>query len=219
MSKGRRFTASLEVPSSRGGSPATISAPILINSPGPLMRNPASYAGINSSDHHHHHRSKRRSPSDSAIPAPAIVMASSAAASVYLPLLAALSSESADKPAEKQSQAADLSELKAEVARLQEREAALSHKLTLEKEQRVKAEQLVEVERMACLELKHRLHLEGKQGDEDGRKGSASEEAEDDIDFTKLNDDVSDILNVSSLITLELVNHLKPHFQRDAIIQ
>ena len=199
MSKARRFTASLEVPS-RGSPPTTISAPILITSPGPLMKNPAGYAGINIDSS----KKRARSPSDGAIPAPAIVMASSAAASMSLPMVS-VSGELSDQqqpqqgptPAEKQTPSSpDLLELKAEVARLQDREAALSHMLSLEKEQRVKAEQLVEVERMACLELKHRLHLETKEKD-DGHQNASEEVDGADVDFAKLSDDVSDMLQVS----------------------
>lgn len=51
----------------------------------------------------------------------------------------------------------DSFELRAEVVSLQEKEATLLHILSLEKERRVQAEQLVEVEKMACLELSHRL--------------------------------------------------------------
>lgn len=186
MSKGRRFTASLEVPSMRH-SPTSISTPVLVNSSGHLVKNPDN--------------SKKRSPSESAIPAPPIVMASSnsgGSASRYAPIT--ILTETAEKSAENASRVAEMADLKEEIARLQDREAALSHMLSLEKEQRVKAEQLVEVERMACLELKHRLHTEGKRGGgEEGRRrdSTKNEEDEDDVDFAKLNNDVTDMLNVS----------------------
>lgn len=48
-------------------------------------------------------------------------------------------------------------ELREELERLREREVHLSHLLSLEKEQRVRAEQLVEVERLACLQLQCKL--------------------------------------------------------------
>ena len=47
--------------------------------------------------------------------------------------------------------------LRSELARLQERESTLTHLLNLEKEKRVRAEHLVEVEYQACFELSHRL--------------------------------------------------------------
>ena len=50
-----------------------------------------------------------------------------------------------------------------EVTRLQEKEKTLLQMLKLEREKRVRAEQLVEVEMMACHELEHRLHLEVKK--------------------------------------------------------
>ena len=54
------------------------------------------------------------------------------------------------------------SDLRRELTRLQEREALLTHLLCLEREKRVKAEQLVEVEHLACLELGQRLGRERK---------------------------------------------------------
>lgn len=54
------------------------------------------------------------------------------------------------------------SDLRQELARLQDREALLTHLLLLEREKRVRAEQLVEVEHLACLELGHRLERERK---------------------------------------------------------
>lgn len=61
------------------------------------------------------------------------------------------------------SSSTEMVELQKELSRLQEREHSLSHKLALEREQRVRAEQLVEVERLAFHELKYRLHLEEKK--------------------------------------------------------
>ena len=52
------------------------------------------------------------------------------------------------------------SDLRRELTRLQEREALLTHLLCLEREKRVKAEQLVEAEHLACLELGERLGRE-----------------------------------------------------------
>jgi hypothetical protein len=54
------------------------------------------------------------------------------------------------------------SDLRRELTRLQEREALLTHLLCLEREKRVKAEQLVEAEHLACLELGQRLGRERK---------------------------------------------------------
>ena len=54
------------------------------------------------------------------------------------------------------------SDLRQELVRLQDREALLTHLLLLEREKRVRAEQLVEVEHLACLELGHRLTRERK---------------------------------------------------------
>lgn len=81
----------------------------------------------------------------------------------------------------RRSSSSDSFELRAELARMQEREAALAHILCLEKEQRVKAERIVEVERMACLELKHRLRLREKGCDrrkaqEEGISANSSNE-------------------------------------------
>ena len=53
-------------------------------------------------------------------------------------------------------------DLRQELDRLQKREALLTHLLCLEREKRVKAEQLVEVEHQACLELGYRLGRERK---------------------------------------------------------
>ena len=53
-------------------------------------------------------------------------------------------------------------DLRRELTRLQEREALLTHLLCLEREKRVKAEQLVEAEHLACLELGQRLGRERK---------------------------------------------------------
>lgn len=47
--------------------------------------------------------------------------------------------------------------LRSELTRLQERESTLTHLLNLEKEKRVRAEHLAEVEHQACFELSHRL--------------------------------------------------------------
>ena len=47
--------------------------------------------------------------------------------------------------------------LRSELARLQDREATLTHLLNLEREKRVRAEHLFEVERLACFELGHKL--------------------------------------------------------------
>ncbi len=47
--------------------------------------------------------------------------------------------------------------LRSELTRLQDREATLSHLLTLERERRVRAEHLFEVERLACFQLGHQL--------------------------------------------------------------
>lgn len=64
---------------------------------------------------------------------------------------------------------------KAELSRLKAREAVLVQMLEREKEHRVKAEQLVEVERIACLELKLHLHKEKKRnGEEELDKFSCS---------------------------------------------
>lgn len=52
--------------------------------------------------------------------------------------------------------------LRSELARLQERESTLTHLLNLEKEKRVRAEHLVEVEHQACFELSHRLAQQRK---------------------------------------------------------
>lgn len=81
----------------------------------------------------------------------------------------------------RRSSSSDSFELRAELARMQEREAALAHILCLEKEHRVKAERIVEVERMACLELKHRLRLQEKGCDprkaqEEGISANSSNE-------------------------------------------
>ena len=56
---------------------------------------------------------------------------------------------------------------KAELTRLKAREAILVQMLEREKEHRVKAEQLVEVEKIACLELKLHLHREKKKSGEE----------------------------------------------------
>ncbi len=47
--------------------------------------------------------------------------------------------------------------LRSELTRLKDREATLSHLLTLERERRVRAEHLCEVERLACFHLGHQL--------------------------------------------------------------
>lgn len=47
--------------------------------------------------------------------------------------------------------------LRSELNRLQDREATLSHLLVLERERRVRAEHLFEVERLACFHLGHQL--------------------------------------------------------------
>ncbi len=47
--------------------------------------------------------------------------------------------------------------LRSELTRLQDREATLSHLLILERERRVRAEHLFEVERLACFQLGHQL--------------------------------------------------------------
>lgn len=162
------------------------------------MRSPAGYAGITTTEQ----SSKKRSPSDGAIPAPPIVVASSGGGSVPLPIpVGSQGPDYADRrspSAERQASSVNLLEIKEEVVRLQEREAALSHMLSLEKEQRVKAEQLVEMERMACLELKHRLHLQTK-GEE--------VETDDDIDFDKLSDDIPNVSTQNELY--RMVCHLK----------
>lgn len=54
-------------------------------------------------------------------------------------------------------------DLRRELSRLQEREALLTHLLSLEREKRVKAEQLIEAEHQACLELGQRLGRERKK--------------------------------------------------------
>ena len=64
--------------------------------------------------------------------------------------------DTAKKP-EKKKEDEKILKLKDELARLQEQETVLSHLLSLEKEQRVRAEQLVEQERLACLGWRHRL--------------------------------------------------------------
>lgn len=51
-------------------------------------------------------------------------------------------------------------ELRQELARLQEREAELTHLLQLERERRVRAEQDSEIEKQACLELGQLLSRE-----------------------------------------------------------
>lgn len=56
-------------------------------------------------------------------------------------------------------------DLRRELTRLQEREALLTHLLCLEREKRVKAEQLVEAEHLACLELGQRLGRERKMAE------------------------------------------------------
>lgn len=47
--------------------------------------------------------------------------------------------------------------LRSELARLQDRETTLSQLLSLERERRVRAEHLFEVERLACFQLGHQL--------------------------------------------------------------
>lgn len=48
------------------------------------------------------------------------------------------------------------------LARLQDREHTLTHLLSLERERRIQAEQLAEIEHQACLELGHKLSRERK---------------------------------------------------------
>ena len=55
---------------------------------------------------------------------------------------------------------AKLEELQKEIQRLKENECSLSKKLALEREHRVRAEQLVEVERLAFHKVQFRLYLE-----------------------------------------------------------
>lgn len=75
----------------------------------------------------------------------------------------------ADRPA-----SIDSPELKAELARLQEKEATLSHMLVLEKDRRIQAEQLMEVQKLACLEMKHQLDQQRKR--REGSRESVDEE-------------------------------------------
>lgn len=96
----------------------------------------------------------------------------------------------------------ELEELQKELSRLQEKEASLSQKLTLEREHRVRAEQLVEVERLAFHELKYRLHLEERKHRYDERKEAGKDEEgevrdliDGGVDFTDA--DISEGLTVS----------------------
>lgn len=82
-------------------------------------------------------------------------------------------------PLESQQEAAAT---KAELTRMKAKESVLMQMLDREKEYRVKADQLVEVEKIACLELKLQLHREKKRsGEEEIGKISLSFEDEEDV--------------------------------------
>ncbi len=76
----------------------------------------------------------------------------------------------------------DSIELQEEMTRLQERESSLLHMLSLEREHRVKAEQLVEVEKMACYEMKRRLDTEERRKGEGKGRGEVDDDVVDDVD-------------------------------------
>lgn len=58
-------------------------------------------------------------------------------------------------------------EMKAELTRLQAKEVVLLKMLNQEREHKFRAEQLVEAEKLVCLELKHRLKIEQKKNCEE----------------------------------------------------
>lgn len=64
-------------------------------------------------------------------------------------------------------EAPEMAAAKAELTRMKAKEAVLMQMLDREKEHRIRAEQLVEVEKIACLELKLQLHLEKKKSGEE----------------------------------------------------
>ena len=71
------------------------------------------------------------------------------------------------------------SDIRSELARLQERETLLTHLLQLERERRVQAEQLVEVELQACLKLSQQLERERRVTACNEREGVCSTEDSD----------------------------------------
>ena len=81
------------------------------------------------------------------------------------------------------------SDLRRELTRLQERESLLAHLLCLEREKRVKAEQLVEVEHQACLELGQRLGRERKLVAAVKKRGTQLGERVEEDEPTKSKDD------------------------------
>ena len=89
------------------------------------------------------------------------------------------------------SPSSDYSNLREELARLQEKEASLTHMLSLERDRRVKAEQLVEVGKMACFELKYRLCLEERKRDDLDRSHNEGHIEE------CISDDIAEGLDVS----------------------
>ena len=96
--------------------------------------------------------------------------------SITFPLEAttSFSSDGNSKQHAERSASIDSPGLKAELARLQEKEATLSHMLILEKDRRVQAEQLMEVQKLVCLEMKHKLDQQRKT--REGYRESVDEE-------------------------------------------
>lgn len=99
---------------------------------------------------------------------------------IPLPLESTTSFSSADSNSKHhhadRSASIDSPELKAELARLQEKEVTLSHMLVLEKDRRVQAEQLMEVQKLVCLEMKHKLDQQRKTTELEGYRESVDEE-------------------------------------------
>ena len=117
----------------------------------------------------------------------------------HSPSISSTSERGTENQPQNGSSSTEIVELQKELSRLQEREVSLSHKLALEREYRVRAEQLVEVERFAYHELKYRLHLEKKHryigvdqgnGRVDGA-GGGSDSTEGGVDFTDA--DISEV--------------------------
>lgn len=95
------------------------------------------------------------------------------------------------RSAELEDAAKQVAEMKAELARLQAKETHLAKMLDQEKENTRRAEQLVEVERIACLELKRKLHLEKRKRNCKGEELEMSISIEASEEEEEMVDDVS----------------------------
>ena len=96
----------------------------------------------------------------------------------------------------------EMVELQKELHRLRNKEASLLHKLALEREHRVRAEQLVEVERLAFHELKYLLQLEEKK-----HSNTEEQDREEGGDFIQEGVDFSDANISEGLIVSFLFQH------------